>query len=128
MSKKNRVRIEKNLSKVLLEGEPFSFALFEYELKENLDFYVSSRIEDQDKYFMAITENTDDVAMILVNEKNQVLVNKIARKELQNYWGKSYENNFNKLIPQIARSLDQDLIYITGIIESNSIEYLRTLN
>lgn len=128
MSKKNRVRIEKNLSKVLLEGEPFSFPLFEYELKENLDFYVSSRIEDQDKYFMAITENTDDVAMILVNEKNQVLVNKIARKELQNYWGKSYENNFNKLIPQIARALDQDLIYITGIIESNSIEYLRTLN
>jgi hypothetical protein len=128
MSKKNRVRIEKNLSKVLLEGEPFSFPLFEYELKENLDFYVSSRIEDQDKYFMAITENTDDVAMILVNEKNQVLVNKIARQELQNYWGKSYENNFNKLIPQIARSLDLDLIYITGIIESNSIEYLRTLN
>jgi len=128
MSKKNRVRIENNLRKVLLEGESFSLALFEYELKENLNFYVSSRIEEQDKYFMAITENTDDVAMILVNEQNQVLVNKLARQELQNYWGKSYENNFDKLIPQIAKALDQDLIYITGIIESNSLEYLRTLN
>lgn len=102
--------------------------MFEYKLEENLDFYVSSRIRDQDKYFLAITENNNDVAMILVNEQNQVLVNKLARNELQNYWGKSYEDNINKLIPQIAKALDQDLIYLTGLKEYNSIEYLRTLN
>ena len=122
------MRIEKILRKALLEGECFALALFEYELEENLDFYVSSRIRDQDKYFVAITENNNDVAMILINEQNKVLVNKYARKELQNYLGKSYEDNINKLIPKIAKALDQDLIYITGIKESNSIEYLRTLN
>ena len=122
------MREEKILRQVLLEGEPFAFALFEYELEENLDFYVSSRSKDMDKYFMAITENSNDVAMILVNENNQVLVNDSARKELQDYWGNNYENHINKLIPQIAKALAQDLIYITGIKEFDEIEYRRTLN
>ena len=64
-----KMRIEKILRKVLLEGGSFAFALFEYELEENLDFYVSSRIKDEDKYFLAITENSNDVVMVLVNEK-----------------------------------------------------------
>ena len=122
------MRIEKILRKVLLEGESFAFALFEYELEENLDFYVSSRIKDQDKYFLAITENSHDVAMILVNEKNQVLVNNSAKKELQHYWGKNYENHMNKLIPKIAKALAQDLIYITGINEYDKVKYRAAIN
>ena len=122
------MRVEKILRKVLLEGESFALALFESELEENLDFYVSSRIKDQDKYFLAITENSNDVAMILVNEKNQVLVNNSARKELQNYWGKNYQDNMKQLIPHIAEALAQDLIYITGIKEFGWLKDFGVLN
>ena len=85
-------------------------------------------MKDQDKYFLAITENSNDVAMILVNEKNQVLVNGSARKELQDYWGKNYEIHMNNLIPHIAKALAQDLIYITGINEFDFVKYREALN
>ncbi len=64
MSKK---RIERNLKKALLKGGPMVRALFEFELEEHIEEYLQSKRADGDKYFFAITEHTNDVAMLLID-------------------------------------------------------------
>ena len=72
MSKKT---IEKNLIKALLKDGEMAYALFEYELEEHIDEYIKSKKEDKDDYFFAVTEHTNDVAMLLIDEKNKVHIN-----------------------------------------------------
>ena len=76
MSKKT---IEKNLIRALLDDGTMEYALFEYELKEHIDEYLESKQEDGDDYFFAVTEHTNDVAMLLIDTKNKVHVNEKAR-------------------------------------------------
>ena len=64
--------IERNLKKTLLEDGPFAQALFEYEIKEHIGEYIQSKRADGDKYFFAITEHTNDVAMLLIDESNNI--------------------------------------------------------
>lgn len=59
--------IEKNLRRVLLDDAPFAWALFEYELEEHIEEYTQSKHIDDDKYFFAVTEHTDDIAMLLID-------------------------------------------------------------
>ncbi len=61
-------RIEKNLKKALLEDGPLAQSLFEYELAEHIEEYIQSKQADNDKFFFAVTEHTDDVAMLLIDE------------------------------------------------------------
>jgi hypothetical protein len=60
--------IEKNLKKALLEDGRLVDALFEYELAEHVGEYLKSKKNDRDKYFFAVTEHTNDVAMLLIDE------------------------------------------------------------
>ena len=60
-------QIEKNLKKALLEDGPMAQALFEYELEEHVEEYLQSKRTDGDKYFFAVTEDTNDVAMLLID-------------------------------------------------------------
>ena len=62
MSKKT---IAANLKRVLLDDAPFAMALFDYELREHIAEYLESKRVDHDRYFFAITEHTNDVAMLL---------------------------------------------------------------
>ena len=57
--------IEKNLKRALLDDGAMARALFEYELEEHIQEYLLSKQEDGDKYFFAVTEHTNDVAMLL---------------------------------------------------------------
>ena len=72
MSKKS---IEKSLRKALLDDGPLVRALFEYELEEHVDAYARSKQTDGDKYFFAVTEHSNDVAMLLIDEGDQLHVN-----------------------------------------------------
>lgn len=109
-------RIEKNLRKVLLEGEPFEMDLYEFELEEHVEAYIQSKKEDKDRYFIAITEHSDDVAMLLIDEQDKVLINEEARAKLKQLWpNTAYESNLRLLIPSVAEVLDSGQLFAMGV-------------
>ena len=110
-----KTTIEMNLRKALLEGGPFTQALFEYELKEHTEEYIQSKRTDGDKYFFAITEHTNDVAMLLIDEQDNVHVNNEARTLLKKLWRDAYKENLQRLIPDIAGELDAGFLYTAGV-------------
>lgn len=112
MSKKT---IEQNLKKALLEEGPLTIELFEYELEEHIEEYLQSKQKDKDKYFLAITEHTNDVAMLLIDDNNTVHVNDDARALLKKLWRGQYKNNIKRLIPLIAEQLDEGYLFAAGV-------------
>ncbi len=114
MSKKT---IEKNLAKALLKNGDFAIKLFEYELAEHVGEYLKSKQDDGDKYFFAVTEHTNDVAMLLIDEQNTVYQNEIAREILKSLWRNAYVTNVKRLIPDIAAELDAGRLFTAGVKE-----------
>ena len=112
MSKKT---IAKNLIRTLLDDGTMEYALFEYELKEHIDEYLESKQEDGDDYFFAVTEHTNDVAILLIDKKNKVHVNEKARTLLKKYWNKSYEHNMKIMIPHMADELSKGFLSVNGV-------------
>ena len=106
---------EKNLKRVLLNDGAFSQELFEYELEEHLGEYLLSKQADSDKYFFAVTEHTNDVAMILIDENDNIHINEAARGLLMKLWHKSYRQNIQGLIPRIAEQLDAGYLFAAGV-------------
>ena len=117
----SRKRIEKNLKKALLHDGTFAWALFEYELEEHLEEYLLSKQTDGDKYFFAITEHTNDVAMLLIDEGDNIHINEDARTLLQEMWSGAYRENFQELIPHIAKQLDAGYLFAAGVKESSEV-------
>lgn len=108
--------IEKNIKKALFEGGALAHALFEYELQEHVAAYIQSRHEDGDKYLLAVTENAGDVAMLLVDENDNVHVNEEARAWLMKLWrDEAYKKNLQRLIPDMARELDSGRLFVVGV-------------
>ena len=108
--------IEKNLVKALLHDGEMAYALFQYELEEHVDEYLKSKKEDKDDYFFAVTEHTNDVAMLLIDKKNKVHINEKARDMLKKYWkGPVYEYNLKILIPQMVEQLSSGYLFVTGV-------------
>jgi hypothetical protein len=108
--------IEKNLIKALLEDGPLAKALFEYELEEHIEEYLLSKRQDNDKYFFAVTEHTNDVALLLIDEQDKVHVNAAARRLLKKLWpGEAYRKNMRLLIPQMASELDAGYLSTAGV-------------
>ena len=112
MSKKT---IEKDLIKALLNDGAMEYALFEYELEEHIDEYLKSKQNDGDDYFFAVTEHTNDVAMLLIDGKNKVHVNEKARAVLKKYWDESYERNMKIMIPHMVDELSRGFLSVTGV-------------
>lgn len=107
--------IESNLRKALLNNGPLARALFEYELEEHIEEYMLSKQEDGDEYLFAVTEHTNDVAMLLIDERNNVHVNEDARALLRRLWGNAYRKNLKVLIPQMAEELDAGYLFAAGV-------------
>ena len=118
MSKKT---IEKNLIKALLKDGPLVKALYDYELAEHLDEFLQSKHEDQDKYFFAITEHSNDVAMLLIDEDDTVYINADAREQLKRIWSEAYSYNMKKPIPDMANQLDAGFLYDAGVKEMENL-------
>ena len=119
MSKKS---IEKNLRKALLEDGPLAQALFEFELQEHVAEYRQSKQADGDMYFFAITEHTNDVAMLLIDESNRLLVNEDARAMLKQLWRDAYRHNLDILIPQMVGELNTGYLFTAGVTVKASTE------
>jgi len=95
-------KIANTLRKALLEDGKMERALYEYELEEHIDYF-------------AVTENSGDVAMVLITPDKTIYVNEEAREKLAKFWIKAYENNINRLIPMMAENLANDIISVTGV-------------
>jgi hypothetical protein len=112
MSKKS---IRANLKRVLLDGEPFVLALFDYELREHIEEYLQSKQDDNDKYFFAVTEHSNDVAMLLISEDDTVYINEEARTALQALWRDAYPKNIQRLLPKMVEDLNAGYLFAVGV-------------
>lgn len=90
-------------------------ALFEYELEEHIEEYLQSKRVDGDKYLFVVTENTDHVAMLLIDEQDNIHINEAARTILQELWGDAYWSNMKTLIPNIAAELNAGYLSANGV-------------
>ncbi len=107
--------IEKNLKRALIDNGPLTQALFEYELEEHTNEYRRSKREDDDAYFFAVTEHTNDVALLLIDEHDDLHINEAARALLKQLWRGAYKKNMQVLIPQMAEELDAGRIFTAGV-------------
>jgi len=112
MSKKT---IAANLKRVLLDDAPFALALFEYELQEHIAEYLESKHADNDRYFFAVTEHSNDVAMLLIDEQDVVHINEAARAALRALWKDAYVQNVQQLIPKMAQNLSAGYLSAMGV-------------
>jgi hypothetical protein len=112
MSKKT---IEKNLKRVLLDDAPFALALFDYELREHIEEYLESKHTDNDRYFFAVTEHTNDVAMLLIDEQDTVYINEEARTMLKTLWRDAYPVNIRRLLPKMVQDLNAGFLFAAGV-------------
>jgi hypothetical protein len=107
--------IEKILQQTLLHDAAMQYGLYEYELEELLDELKLSLAADQDDYIFAVTENSGQVAMVLIEKSGQVYINEQAREKLQALWPVTYASNMKQLIPAFARQLHQGELPINGV-------------
>lgn len=108
-------KIANTLRKALLEDGKMERALYEYELEEHIDYWYEGLKSDRDQLVFAVTENSGDVAMVLITPDKTIYVNEEAREKLAKFWIKAYENNINQLIPMMAENLANDIISVTGV-------------
>lgn len=108
-------KIANALRKALLQDGKMERALYEYELEEHIDYWYEGLKSDCDEFVFAVTENSGDVAMVLITEERTIYVNEEAREKLSEFWTKAYKNNINRLIPMMAEDLANDIISVNGV-------------
>lgn len=107
--------IEDVLEQNLLHDEAMQYGLYEYELEELLDEFKSSLAADRDDFIFTVTENSGDVAMVLIEKSGQVYINEQAREKLQALWPAAYKSNIQKLIPAFAQQLHAGELPVNGV-------------
>jgi hypothetical protein len=112
MSKRS---IAANLRRVLRYDQPFAMALFDYELREHIEEYLESKHRDNDRYFFAVTEHTNDVAMFLIDEDDTVHINEDARATLRALWRNAYAQNIQRLLPKMVQDLSAGYLFAAGV-------------
>ena len=110
-------RIENALRKALLLNGEMSDGLFEYELEEHVDFWKKNMKKDKDEFLFVVTEKNGDVAMLLMTNKNDFLINEMARQKLHEFWDENnvYNYNIEFLLPVMTDQLENDIISVNGV-------------
>ena len=107
--------ILKLLKKALLENGEMDYGLYEYELKEHLNMWYGGLKADHEDYVFVVTENSGDVAMVLISKNKTVLVNENAREKLSELWLLNYENNLKLMLPILAGDINDGFFGVTGV-------------
>ena len=111
MSKK---RIETLLRQALLQGGEMAHGLYEYELEEHIDYWYKGLKADRDEFVFVVTENSGDVAMLLIMADKTVYINEKAREKLSALWPGRYNINMARLIPMMAEQLANGILSVNG--------------
>ncbi|CAN5720531.1 hypothetical protein BH23CYA1_BH23CYA1_05530 [soil metagenome] len=90
-------------------------ALYEHELKEHIDYWYQGLKRDREDVVFVVTENTGDVAMVLITRDKTIYTNEEAKQELMKVWKSHYADNIEKLIPAMVRNLMDVFVSITGV-------------
>ncbi len=98
------------LTNALLNNSPMSLVRYQYELEEQIEELQAIMHEDSNDLLMAITENTGDVAMLLLLKDDSVYCNEDARDKLRELWKDSYEYNIQLIIPGMVEDLCNDCL------------------
>ena len=107
--------IEERLRRALLQNGEMEYGLYEYELEEHVDTWHDGLKADKDKFVFALTENTGEVAIVLITADKTVYINEDAREELVGYWPLTYRKNLEKLIPLMAEELAEGMLSVNGV-------------
>jgi len=108
-------KIENLLREALLQGGKMELALYEHELEEHIEYWYEGLKSDRDEFVFVVTENSGDVAMVLITQEKTVFINEDARKKLLEFWPITYNTNIKKLIPMMARDLANDILSVNGV-------------
>src|ERR1035437_8964356 len=108
-------RIKNILYKALLLNGKMEKALYEWELKEHIEYWKTGMKKDNEEFVFVVTEKDGDVAMLLITKKDKLFINEKARKQLQLYWKNNYEKNIEYLFPLIAKELSNGILSVTGV-------------
>ena len=108
-------KIEALLKKALVKNGKMAQALYDYELAKHIDYWYDGLQRDHEKFVFAITENSGEVAMVLITQDKTIYVNEEARAKLMAEWPKTYATNIKLLIPSMARELANDILSVTGV-------------
>ena len=103
------------LHKALLQDGKMEHALYKHELEEHVEYWYKGLKVDCDEFVFAVTENSGDVAMVLITKERIVYVNEDAREKLVKLWAKAYNTNVEYLIPMMAEELANDIIAVNGV-------------
>ena len=83
VSSKNKTvrkkKIANLLRKTLLQGGKMEHALYEHELEEHIDYWYEGLKTDRDEFVFAVTENSGDVAMVLITADKTVYITHIQQ-------------------------------------------------
>lgn len=108
-------KITKLLKKALIENGAMAHALYEHEIKEHIDYWYKGLKRDGEDVVFVVTENTGDVAMVLITRDKTVYINEDARQELMKIWQTNYAKNLEMLIPAMVGDLMNDFFAVTGV-------------
>ena len=110
-------QIEKNLRKALLLDGEMNYALYEFELKEHIDYWKKGMYRDKEEFLFVVTENNGDVAMLLITERDELIINENARHILQLLWNVKdiYKKNIERLLPVMAEQLENGILSVNGV-------------
>ena len=97
-------------------------ALYEFELEEHIDYWYEGLKADRDEFVFAVTAQSGDVAMVLITDEKTVYVNEVAREKLSELWPITYHTNMKRLIPMMAKELENDIIAVNGVKTAPSVK------
>jgi hypothetical protein len=103
------------LHTALLHDGKMEHALYEYELEEHIECWYEGLKADRDEFVFAVTENSGDVAMVLITKEKMVYTNEDAREKLSEFWPETYNANMKHLIPMMAEELAKGIICVNGV-------------
>lgn len=119
-------KIEALLRQALIENGKMEYALFEYELKEHIDYWYKGLKRDKEELVFAVTVNRGDVAMVLITKNKDIYINEDARNFITQQWqGEVYKKNMERLIPMMANDLANKIIAVNRVKLAPS--YLKNL-
>ena len=105
------------LYRALLLDKKMDKALYEFDLEEHVDSWKKELQEDKHEFMFAITENTGNVAMVLITKRNTVFVNGHALKKLKVLFKTAYKQNIETILPIMVTDL------LSGNLAIQTISY-----
>ena len=73
-------------------------------------------IRDKEDFLFVVTENSGDVAMVMIMADKTLYINEKARNQLRELWPlTAYKTNIEMLLPKMVKEVANDILSVTGV-------------